>query len=137
MVLQAGPEEEPVWTIPGGRAEPGEFMTEALVREVAEETGIRIVDPGDVAFTVQMDNRREGWFATVWTYEAVAWEGELCPADPDGYVREAAWVETGEACRRLELISWHSLTVRYLQRTLEQRPLWFKRVHTDGREEWL
>ena len=47
MVRQAGPGEEPVWTIPGGRVEPGEFVTEALVRETREETGVEVVDSGD------------------------------------------------------------------------------------------
>ena len=32
----------PVWTLPGGRAEPGESMADALVREYAEETGLEI-----------------------------------------------------------------------------------------------
>lgn len=29
------------WSIPGGRVEPGETMAEAVVRELAEETGLR------------------------------------------------------------------------------------------------
>ena len=28
------------WSIPGGRVEPGETLAEAVVREVAEETGL-------------------------------------------------------------------------------------------------
>jgi 8-oxo-dGTP diphosphatase len=32
----------PIWTLPGGRAEPGEGVIEALVREFAEETGLRV-----------------------------------------------------------------------------------------------
>ena len=30
------------WTIPGGRVEPGESIADAAVREVVEETGIRV-----------------------------------------------------------------------------------------------
>jgi 8-oxo-dGTP diphosphatase len=137
MVRQAGAGEELFWTIPAGRVEPGEFVIEALAREVKEETGITVLDPGDVAFTVQVDERREGWFATVWTYDVAAWEGDLMVADPDGFVREVAWVPFAEACARLALISWHPLTERYLRGRLEPRPLWFRRVHPDGREEWL
>lgn len=137
MVRQAAPGEEPSWTIPGGKVEPGEFATEALVREVEEETGIMVLDPGAVVFTAQVDDRREGWFATVWTFDVAAWEGDPLVADPDGFVREAAWAPIGEACRRLSLISWQSLTVRYLQGSLEPRSLWLRRVHVDGREEWL
>jgi 8-oxo-dGTP diphosphatase len=84
LVRQAGPGEEPVWSIPGGRIEPGELVTEALVRELLEETGIRVVDPGRLAFSAQVDEQRDGWFATVWTWEVAAWEGDLAPGDPDG-----------------------------------------------------
>ena len=31
------------WSIPGGRVETGELLAEAVVREVAEETGIEVV----------------------------------------------------------------------------------------------
>ena len=77
MVRQAGPGEEPFWVLPGGRVEPGELVTEALVREVQEETGIRVLDPGRVAFVAQVDERRESWYAMAWTFEVAAWEGEL------------------------------------------------------------
>ena len=50
MVRQAGPGEEPAWTVPGGRVE-GEFVTDAVVREVREETGVTVLDPGCLAFT--------------------------------------------------------------------------------------
>ncbi|WP_277343374.1 NUDIX domain-containing protein [Nocardioides sp. HDW12B] len=32
-----------LWSVPGGRTEPGETSAEAAVREVREETGLRIV----------------------------------------------------------------------------------------------
>jgi 8-oxo-dGTP diphosphatase len=137
MVRQAGPEEAPFWSVPAGRLEPGEFAPEALVREVKEETGITVLDAGPVAFAAQVDDRRDGWFATVWTFDVAAWEGVIEVADPDGLVLEAAWVPLDEACRRLDLISWQPLTARYLRGELEPRPLWFRRVHPDGREEWL
>ncbi|MFN2469455.1 MAG: NUDIX hydrolase [Gaiellaceae bacterium] len=82
MVLQAGPGEEAYWTVPGGRSEPGEFVGDALVREVLEETGIRVLDPGALAFLAQVDDLAEGWFSTVWTWDVAAWEGELGPRDP-------------------------------------------------------
>ena len=92
MVRQAGPGEEPFWSVPAGRLEPGEFAIEAVVGEVKEETGITVLDSGPVVFTAQVDERREGWFATVWTFDVAAWEGELAVDDPDGLVLDAAWV---------------------------------------------
>jgi ADP-ribose pyrophosphatase YjhB (NUDIX family) len=34
------------WSVPGGRVEPGETAVQAVVREVAEETGLRVVPTG-------------------------------------------------------------------------------------------
>lgn len=35
-------EEENLWSVPGGGMEPGESLTEAVVREVREETGLQV-----------------------------------------------------------------------------------------------
>lgn len=35
------------WTLPGGRVEAGEAVADAVVREVAEETGLQVA-PGDL-----------------------------------------------------------------------------------------
>jgi 8-oxo-dGTP diphosphatase len=136
MIRQAGPGEEPFWSVPAGRAEPGEFVTDALARELREETGIELVDPGPLAFLAQVDDRLDGWFATVWTWDIARWTGELDVRDPDGLVLEAAWVPLTEALPLLERISWQPLTVRYLRGEIEPGSLWLRRIHPDGREEW-
>jgi len=135
MVRQGAPGEEQVWSVPGGRVEPGELVTEALVRELAEETGIEAGGPGELAFLVQVDDRQEGWFATAWTFDVQEWKGEVHVDDPDGYVSEAAWVSLPDAIERLERISWHRLTARYLRGELEPRSLWLRRVDENGAED--
>lgn len=40
LVKRANPPAQGLWSIPGGRVEPGESAEDAVVREVLEETGL-------------------------------------------------------------------------------------------------
>lgn len=59
-----------LWSIPGGRVEPGETSRQAVVREVEEETHVRIA-PHGLAGVVERPGRDgtvyviEDWFARV------------------------------------------------------------------------
>jgi 8-oxo-dGTP diphosphatase len=55
LVRRAHPPAQGTWSLPGGRVEPGEDDAAAVVREVAEETGLR-VEPGPVAGVVERDS---------------------------------------------------------------------------------
>ncbi|MGH2787013.1 MAG: NUDIX hydrolase [Actinomycetota bacterium] len=49
LMVQRGQEPaKGLWSVPGGRVEAGEYLTDALVREVHEETGIAI-EVGELA----------------------------------------------------------------------------------------
>lgn len=43
LVLRANPPAQGTWSLPGGRVEPGEDEETAVVREVLEETGLRVL----------------------------------------------------------------------------------------------
>ncbi|WP_214109083.1 NUDIX hydrolase [Acrocarpospora catenulata] len=51
LIKRGHPPGEGLWSIPGGRVEPGETDAEALRREIHEETGLHIT-PGPLAGTV-------------------------------------------------------------------------------------
>ena len=55
LVRRAHPPAQGTWSLPGGRVEPGEDDAAAVVREVAEETGLR-VEPGPVVGVVERDS---------------------------------------------------------------------------------
>jgi 8-oxo-dGTP diphosphatase len=146
MVRHGATGEDPYWSIPGGVVEDGELVTEALAREIKEETGLQLLHPGRVAFIVQIDNRRpvqlhesrgpgSGYFATVWTFEAAAFTGDVLPADPDELVFEARFLPLEEAIGHLDRISWHSLTVKYLRGELEPGTISLQRWAPDGTVE--
>ena len=45
LIRRGHPPMEGLWSLPGGRVEPGEADAEAVVRELREETGLEVV-PG-------------------------------------------------------------------------------------------
>ncbi|MFF5719880.1 NUDIX hydrolase [Streptomyces buecherae] len=50
---------QPAWTLPGGKAEPGEALDEAAARELKEEPGL-LVNPTDLAL-VHVVHIAQGW----------------------------------------------------------------------------
>jgi 8-oxo-dGTP pyrophosphatase MutT (NUDIX family) len=60
------PEAPPVWFAVGGAVEDGERLEAAAIRETAEETGLRVDDPGPVVFTRRFH----------WTFEGQPFDQE-------------------------------------------------------------
>jgi ADP-ribose pyrophosphatase YjhB (NUDIX family) len=52
LIRRGQPPGQGLWSLPGGRVEPGESDHQAVVREIAEETGLR-VRPGRLLGTVR------------------------------------------------------------------------------------
>jgi len=99
-----------LWSIPGGRAEPGETDIEALTREVAEETGLRI-RVGELAGRVQ----RAGPGGL--TYDIADYRCE--PLDPDD--RAVVAGDDAEDVRWVDLREYTTLSlVEGLTETLAQ-----------------
>ena len=89
-----------LWSLPKGHLESGELVTDAAIREVAEETGItgRVIAPlGVIDFWFVADRRRI--HKTVHHYLLLAVTGQLSDADIE--VVEVAWVPLSQIAERL------------------------------------
>jgi ADP-ribose pyrophosphatase YjhB (NUDIX family) len=52
LVRRGRPLDEGLWSVPGGKLEPGETLAQAVAREVREETGL-VVEVGPLACVVE------------------------------------------------------------------------------------
>jgi acetyl-CoA carboxylase carboxyl transferase subunit beta len=53
LVQRAHEPQAGLWTVPGGKVEPGESLQQAVIREIAEETGI-VIEVLDEAWVVDI-----------------------------------------------------------------------------------
>lgn len=58
LVRRARPPDAGSWSLPGGRVDEGETLAEAVVREVAEETGLEVVCDHLVGWVERIGPRR-------------------------------------------------------------------------------
>jgi len=127
------------WALPGGVAEHGELLTEALVHEVREETGLDIDQIGHIAYIIQYDQPAESYQSLVVVFEIDAWHGDIRIADPDEMILDTAFVSTSEALAVIEGLPWRRMReplVAYLTGTALPGSLWMYRQH-DGTEQLI
>jgi 8-oxo-dGTP diphosphatase len=76
-----------LWSLPGGRIEPGETDEQAVAREILEETGLRVAC-GRLVGTAELPGL-DGAVADVRDYLATVTGGELAAGDDAADVRWA------------------------------------------------
>jgi 8-oxo-dGTP pyrophosphatase MutT (NUDIX family) len=82
--------------LPGGKREPGESDPNGLVREIAEELGVRI-DPASMRLFDLIQDKADGWADGRLVRMACYWadhDGELVPG---GEIAELAWIGLADA----------------------------------------
>jgi 8-oxo-dGTP diphosphatase len=75
------------WSIPGGHLEFGESPEECAIREVFEETGVKIMNP---RFRTVANNVLEGKHYITIIMESDAFEGDPKTTEPDKYI-DVGW----------------------------------------------
>lgn len=80
-----------LWSLPGGRVEPGETDAEAVVREMREETGLEVA-PGPLLGAVRRP-AADGDVLDIRDYAATVTGGILCPGDD---AADARWVSEAD-----------------------------------------
>jgi 8-oxo-dGTP diphosphatase len=78
------------WTVPGGRVELGETLHEAVVREVAEETGLTVVVDRFLGWAERIEPGPDGAHAVILDFAVTTLGPEEPVAGDDA--TEAAWV---------------------------------------------
>jgi 8-oxo-dGTP diphosphatase len=81
-----------LWVAPGGKLEADESPTECAVREMHEETGLKIEDPVLRGIMTEVSPRPDYQWLT-FIFAATRWSGTLAPAAGIGEFR---WIRTAE-----------------------------------------
>lgn len=91
-----------VWSLPGGRLEMGEALTDCVVREVQEETGL-LVAPVELAYIVDAHNRPHDQHFLCHVFSCRVVTGTARVPQDDEYIVDVMWVKRDEVAR---YITW-------------------------------
>jgi ADP-ribose pyrophosphatase YjhB (NUDIX family) len=91
MVQRANPPDRGHWTVPGGRVEVGESVTEAVVRELWEETALAVRCGALVGWA---ERRGDGYHYVILDFEVTTMDRGAPRAGSDA--EAVAWVPLAE-----------------------------------------
>jgi ADP-ribose pyrophosphatase YjhB (NUDIX family) len=129
---------EPLWNLPGGRQQTGELLSETVVREIFEETGLR-VEAGAIAYVSESYDGDTHFLNAVFVVRLVGGVssfdsaqdgtdsaqddtgGSALPRDASDHVVAVEWVPIDEVARRIVVAVVREPLVAYLRGELHGR----------------
>ena len=119
------------WGHPGGGVEPGESIEQALIREIKEETNMRVVSQHIIGYQEIFEpdvSDSSGAPGSVNAMRIVTQTRSLCivepygpfTTDPDGDVTEIKLIDTAELTR---YVDWAKIGEHILQRAMELKKI--------------
>lgn len=114
---------EPLWNLPGGRQLPGELLAETVVREVFEETGLR-VETGEVAYVSESYDGDVHFLNVAFRVILRQTQDENGPAQDDtweDHVVKVEWVPRAEVRERIVVGVVREPLIAYLEGSLTRR----------------
>lgn len=93
-----------VWDLPKGHREEGEDMVQTALREVAEETGVKDLQAGDLLRVTEHWYFRDGCWChkfTSWYLMSTSASGTPVPQEEEG-ITEVKWIPAAELDYYLE-----------------------------------
>ena len=93
MVKRGAPPSVGLWSVPGGKVEPGESLPRAVEREVSEETGLEVVCGAFVGHTEAIGGHHH---YVILDYYVSVRPGDVDSIRPGSDASDVEWVELGE-----------------------------------------
>jgi 8-oxo-dGTP diphosphatase len=123
LVLNRWPIGE-VWSLPGGRLETGESLTDCVVREVQEETGL-LVAPVELAYVIDSHNQVHDQHFLTHVFSCRVVTGTLRVPEADEFVIDARWVRREDVARYIAWPVYRDPLLAYLAG--HERKYWLDR----------
>lgn len=106
LLVRNGTENSSYWSFPGGEIEGSETLEQAIIREVKEETGLKVMTDGLYSVR-EVFFKQRGEHALIFTFIANIIKGELRISDPDNEILEARWMDIKTANMLMPYIPEH------------------------------
>lgn len=111
--------ERHTWDLPGGQVEPGELLHETLLRELDEETGLRVptdAQPPEFSFLQEGARIRAGQRVHAWRsffFRVHEWEGEPAAGRE---VLEVDWFSREQILASVDDVPYHGTFYEWLRK---------------------